>query len=51
MSDEHWLLDFRTGEVRQITPEENARMAMEAQKRYKVKNGIVYIDCEPPEDE
>jgi hypothetical protein len=48
---EHYMLDFRTGEVRKISREENARLAMEQQKRQKVKDGVVYIDCEPPGDD
>ena len=51
MSSQHWYLNFATGESRPITREENAQMAMEYAKRTKVKNGIVYIDCDPPEDE
>ena len=48
---EIWHLDFRTGEAKQITVEEHRQMVAEWAKRTKVKNGIVYIDCDPPEDE
>jgi hypothetical protein len=45
-----WFLDFRAGEARQITREEGARRAMEMQARTTVKDGILYIDCEPTDD-
>lgn len=44
-----WFLDFVKGEVREITAEEAALMAMEFAKRCKFKDGVCYIDCEPPE--
>jgi hypothetical protein len=44
-----WLLDFCNGEARKITVEENARMAMEWQKRCTYKDGVCYVDCEPPD--
>lgn len=43
-----WFLDFRTGEAREITVEEHARMAMEWQERCTFKDGVCYVDCEPP---
>ena len=44
------LLDFVKGEMMWMTPEENAARAVEWAKRTTVKNGIVYVDCDPPED-
>jgi hypothetical protein len=44
-------LNFRTGEVREITQEENARMAMEWAKRCIYRNGVCYVDCVPPDDD
>lgn len=44
-------LNFKTGEVRELTEEEHRKMVYEQLKRTKVKNGIVYIDCDPPSDD
>jgi hypothetical protein len=45
-----WHLNFVTGEARQITEAEHRQMVVEMQKRTKVKDGVLYIDCEPPPD-
>jgi hypothetical protein len=45
-----WHLNFRTGEAREITAAENARMAMELAKRCTFKDGVCYVDCQPPLD-
>lgn len=41
-------LNFRTGEVRELSEAEHREMVAEQMKRTKVKDGVVYIDCEPP---
>lgn len=46
-----WFLDFAKGEARQITREEHALMVMEYAKRCTYKNGVCYVDREPPPDE
>jgi hypothetical protein len=46
-----WHLNFATGEAKEISDEESARMAMEFNKRCKIKDGVVYVDCDPPEDD
>lgn len=43
------LVDFVKGEVMWMTAEENAVRAMEWAKRTTIKDGIVYIDCDPPD--
>jgi hypothetical protein len=43
-----WLLDFRTGEARKITRAEAAAMRAEMEARTTVRDGVLYIDCEPP---
>jgi hypothetical protein len=43
------LVDFVHGEVRELTEWEHQAMVTEQMKRTKVKDGIVYLDCEPPE--
>lgn len=45
-----WLLDFRTGESREMTLEEHRQRAAEWMARTKVKDGVVYVDCDPPAD-
>jgi hypothetical protein len=40
------LVDFVHGEVRELTEWEHQAMVSEQMKRTKVKNGIVYVDCE-----
>lgn len=47
---DHPIFDFRRGEVRYVSREEHARMNAEWMARIKVKNGMVYIDCDPTED-
>lgn len=42
------LFDFVKGEVRMLTPEEHRRLVVEWMKRTIVKDGVLYIDCEPP---
>lgn len=44
-----WYLDFTKGEAREITAEEHRRMVAEYMKRTTFKDGVVYIDCKPPE--
>lgn len=42
------LFDFVRGEARELTEEEHRALVTEQMRRTKVKDGIVYIDCEPP---
>jgi hypothetical protein len=42
------LLDFVHGEVRELTESEHRAMVVEWMKRTKIKDGVVYVDCEPP---
>jgi hypothetical protein len=49
MSEHIYLLDFVRGEVRELTEAEHRAMVVEQMKRTKIKDGVVYIDCEPPE--
>jgi hypothetical protein len=42
------LVDFVRGEVRELTEWEHQAMVAEQMKRTKVKDGIIYFDCEPP---
>lgn len=46
-----WHLNFRTGVAEEISDEEGRRRMIEAMKRQKIKDGVLYIDCDPPEDE
>jgi hypothetical protein len=48
---EVYHFDFRTGEARLLTAEEHRAMVVEQMRRTKIKDGIMYVDCEPPEDE
>jgi hypothetical protein len=43
------LFDFVRGETRELTEAEHQAMVVEQMKRTKIKDGVVYIDCEPPE--
>lgn len=45
-----WHLNFVTGVAREITAQENARMAMAWTSRCTFKGGVCYVDCKPPED-
>ena len=49
-STKNLVFDFVNGEVRELSDEEWLQQAAEQMRRYKAKNGIVYIDCDPPED-
>lgn len=45
---EMWLVDFRHGEVRLMSIEEERARREEVARRQKLKDGVVYVDCEPP---